>query len=220
MKRQAVIDDVGITLRAGDVDHGVELENAAAHFEHVHAGAVVGLPAHQARHPHVEVGLDRLQRLDLVDRAAEVGILFPSLVVKRELVLPVFGLDVEHFQAIFLREFVAVDDGFEEVVAGVDEGDFLPRFDAMNDVQKICRGGGKRRRDKHLAGVKLAVEQPEPRFEIQRRVACVEIGDVRVVKVRTGRLGRGGRECAGGGVKQCSVHAQKYKGDIRHSQST
>ena len=118
--------------------------------------------------------------------AAEVGVLLPGLVVARELVLPVLGLDVEHLKAIFLRQTVAIRDGFEEVVAGVDEGNFLPRFDAVNDVQKISRGGGERRGHQHLVGIELRVEQPQACLEIEGRVAHVEVGDLGVAVARAG----------------------------------
>ena len=143
MERQFVFGDVGVPLVLADVDHRVELDDAAALFEHRHFGTVVGLPAHQAGNPDVVVRFDGFQWLDLVDCAAEVRVSFPGFFAGGELVLPVLGLEAADLEPEFAAEEFLVADGFAEVVAGVDEGDFLLRLNAGDDVQEIGGCGGE-----------------------------------------------------------------------------
>src|SRR3546814_4144062 len=86
MKRQIVLADIGIALGMRDIEHWIELEDAAASFEDVELRTMLGVGPHQTRHPYLVIRFDRVQRLDLVDRAAEIRIALVGFVVDAELV--------------------------------------------------------------------------------------------------------------------------------------
>src|SRR3546814_2013046 len=88
MKRQIVLADIGIALGMRDIEHWIELEDAAASFEDVELRTMLGVGPHQTRHPYLVIRFDRVQRLDLVDRAAEIRIALVGFVVDAELVFP------------------------------------------------------------------------------------------------------------------------------------
>src|SRR3546814_13008600 len=99
MKRQIVLADIGIALGMRDIEHWIELEDAAASFEDVELRTMLGVGPHQTRHPYLVIRFDRVQRLDLVDRAAEIRIALVGFVVDAELVFPAFGAYAEYIEA-------------------------------------------------------------------------------------------------------------------------
>src|SRR3546814_15825112 len=58
--------------------------------------------------PYLVIRFDRVQRLDLVDRAAEVRIALVGFVVDAELVFPAFGANAEYIEAEAFDQVVAV----------------------------------------------------------------------------------------------------------------
>src|SRR3569832_1145019 len=158
MERQVVLADIVVALLPRDVDHRVELDNAAPHLEEIETRTVWRLPAHEARHPHLIILFHLFQRLDLVDRAAEVRIAAVDLLLRGVDMLPFLGTHIAYRQAEALDEIVLVREGLGKMKAGVDDLDRLLRPRAREDVQKI--GGGRREGRGHhdLGGFEVAVQ--------------------------------------------------------------
>src|SRR3546814_4516926 len=115
--------------------------DAAASFEDVELRRVLFRSPHQTRHPYLVIRFDRVQRLDLVDRAAEIRIALVGFVVDAELVFPAFGANAEYIEAEAFDQVVAVGQRLRKVVTSIDEREFLPRFQRRDQMQKVRRGG-------------------------------------------------------------------------------
>src|SRR3546814_2753091 len=102
---------------------------------------MLGVGPHQTRHPYLVIRFDRVQRLDLVDRAAEIRIALVGFVVDAELVFPAFGANAEYIEAEAFDQVVAVGQRLRKVVTSIDEREFLPRFQRRDQMQKVRRGG-------------------------------------------------------------------------------
>src|SRR3546814_14582875 len=144
MKRQIVLADIGIALGMRDIEHWIELEDAAASFEDVELRTMLGVGPHQTRHPYLVIRFDRVQRLDLVDRAAEIRIALVGFVVDAELVFPAFGANAEYIEAEAFDQVVAVGQRLRKVVTNIDEREFLPRFHLRIKMKKTNRKRGRR----------------------------------------------------------------------------
>src|SRR3546814_12612559 len=119
MKRQIVLADIGIALGMRDIEHWIELEDAAASFEDVELRTMLGVGPHQTRHPYLVIRFDRVQRLDLVDRAAEIRIALVGFVVDAEWVFPAFGANAEYIEAEAFDQVVAVGPRHRKVVTSI-----------------------------------------------------------------------------------------------------
>src|SRR3546814_7514708 len=107
MKRQIVLADIGIALGMRDIEHWIELEDAAASFEDVALRTMLGVGPHQTRHPYLVIRFDRVQHLDHVDRAAEIRITLVGFVVDADLVFPAFGANAEYIEVAASATVVA-----------------------------------------------------------------------------------------------------------------
>src|SRR5690554_7735090 len=60
---------------------------------------------------------------------------------------------------------------------GIDKMDDLVRPDAIDDVQKISRSSGKRRRHQDAFGGKALVQAPNTLFKIKRTIDFIQLGN-------------------------------------------
>src|SRR3569832_3015144 len=111
MERQVVLADIVVALLPRDVDHRVELDIAAPLLVESVARTVWRLPAHEARHPHLIILFHLFQRLDLVDRAAEVRFAAVDLLLRGVDMLPNNKKHNTYRQAEALDEIVLVRGG-------------------------------------------------------------------------------------------------------------
>src|SRR3546814_12554367 len=118
---------------------------------------MLGVGPHQTRHPYLVIRFDRVQRLDLVDRAAEIRIALVGFVVDAELVFPAFGANAEYIEAEAFDQVVAVGQRLRKVVTSIDERAFLPRFQLREQLQKVRRGDRKSEREGESVSVRVGL---------------------------------------------------------------